>query len=52
MIREQKLKDREERREKLSAKPKFYEIKEGMDLNKSGKDVLKIKKEKKYVFIK
>ena len=49
-MHEQKMRDREERRERreqLSAKPKFYEIKEGMDLNKSGKDVLKMKKEKK-----
>ena len=46
-MREQKFKDREERREQMSAKPKFYEIKEGMDLNKSGKDVMKMKKEKK-----
>lgn len=50
VMHEQKMTDREERRERreqLSAKPKFYEIKEGMDLNKSGKDVVKMKKEKK-----
>ena len=48
VVREQKLLERAERKGQVGgSKPKFYEIKEGMDLNKSGKDVIKLKKEKK-----
>lgn len=47
IIKEQRLKEREERREAAASKPKFYEIKEDVDLSKSDKDVMKMKKEKK-----
>ena len=47
-MREQKLLERAEKKEHaLTSKPKFYEIKEGMDLNRSGNDMIKMKKEKK-----
>ena len=48
-MREQKMMERAEREEKkiASSKPKFYELKEGMDLSKDEKDVIKLKKEKK-----